>query len=141
MPYDPQWPQNGFDVDANRFREQFQGIIDLINSAPGGGITAAEVDAVVTLPPGSSATVAVSLTGTVLHFSFGLPQGEAGPPGDAGPAGEVTAQQLADAVETRAHAVHGVDPLALTAEAEYSPTQVQDIANKVDEILNVMKGS
>lgn len=74
----------------------------------------------------------------MLHLTFGLPQGA---DGDAGPPGEVTAQDLADGLETRSHAVHHVSPLALTAEGEYSPTQLQDVANKVDEMLNVMKGS
>lgn len=136
MPYDPNLPQPDTLADANQMRAQLSGLKDLIDAVP--AITSAQVDAVNTLPAGEPATVAVSISGGVLHLTFGLPQGA---DGGEGPPGEVTAQDLADGLETRSHAVHGVAPLALTAEGEYSPTQLQDVANKVDEMLNVMKGS
>ena len=53
------------------------------------------VDAVNTLPPGSSATVSVTFDGTNVHFTFGIPQGAAGEPG---PPGEVTNSQLETAI-------------------------------------------
>jgi hypothetical protein len=34
MAYDPNWPQNGQNTDADRFREQFAGIKDLIDLLP-----------------------------------------------------------------------------------------------------------
>ena len=50
-------------------------------------ITAAQVDAVNTLPPNSPAQVSVSVNGGTLHFSFELPQGQDGPGGAQGPEG------------------------------------------------------
>jgi hypothetical protein len=95
MPYDPQWPQNGQNIDADRFRAQFTGIIDLINQA--GGITAAVVDSVVTVPAGNPASVNLSLIGTTLHFSFNIPQG---PEGAVGPVGPPFSQGVVDGVST-----------------------------------------
>ena len=79
MPFDPAWPQNGQNIDADRFRGQFAGLIDLINQAS--SITSVVVDAVNTLPPGTPATVSVNVVGTVLHFTFGVPVGAQGIPG------------------------------------------------------------
>jgi len=135
MPYDPNLPQPGTLADANQMRGQLAGLKDLIDAVP--AISSAVVDAVDTLPPGAAATVSVSITGTVLHLSFGIPQGEQG---DSGPPGEVSAQDLADGLETRAHAIPAVDALELTAEPDYTPAQVQDIANKVNEIITALKG-
>ena len=95
MPYDPQWPQNGQNIDADRFRAQFSGIIDLINQA--GGITAAVVDSVNTVPAGNPAAVNLSLIGTTLHFSFDIPQGQEGL---VGPAGPPFANAVVDSVTT-----------------------------------------
>jgi hypothetical protein len=107
MPYDPQWPQNGQNIDADRFRDQFSGVIDLINAAP--GITGVVVDGVTTLPAGDPATVSASVVGTVLHLSFGLPQGNDGAQGATGnngndgpqgPQGPPFANAIVDAVNT-----------------------------------------
>jgi len=76
MPYDPQWPQNGQNIDADRFRGQFSSLIDLINQA--GSITAVVVDSVATVPAADPASVNLSLSGSTLHFSFGIPRGQDG---------------------------------------------------------------
>ena len=85
MPFDPAWPQNGQNIDADRFRGQFAGIIDLIGS--GSGINAAQVDSTNTLPPSTPANASVSVVGNTLHFTFDLPQGQDGPGGAQGPEG------------------------------------------------------
>jgi hypothetical protein len=95
MPYDPQWPQNGQNIDADRFRSQFGGLFDLINQS--GGITAVVVDAVNTVPAGNPASVNLSLIGTTLHFSFNIPQGQEGA---VGPMGPPFSQAVVDAVNT-----------------------------------------
>ncbi len=83
MPFDAAWPQNGQIIDADRFRGQFAGIIDLIGN--GSGITAAQVDGTNTLPPSTPANASVSVVGNTLHFTFDLPQGQEGLVGPAGP--------------------------------------------------------
>jgi hypothetical protein len=83
MAFDPAWPQNGQNIDADRFRGQFAGIIDLIVN--GSGVSAAQVDGVNTLPPSTPANASVSLVGSTLHFTFAIPQGQEGPLGQQGP--------------------------------------------------------
>ena len=104
MPFDPAWPQNGQNIDADRFRGQFAGIIDLIGS--GSGINAAQVDSTNTLPPSTPANASVSVSGNTLHFTFDLPQGQEGPMGQQGPP---FAQAVVDAVNT----VNPGDPAAV----------------------------
>ena len=95
MPFDPAWPQNGQNIDADRFRGQFAGIIDLIGS--GSGINAAQVDSTNTLPPSTPANASVSVVGNTLHFTFEIPQGQEGPMGQQGPP---FSQAVVDAVNT-----------------------------------------
>ena len=95
MSYDPQWPQNGQNIDADRFRAQFSGVIDLINAAS--GITAVVVDEVATLPAGEAATASLNLIGSTLHFTFALPRGQEGL---VGPAGPPFANAVVDSVTT-----------------------------------------
>ncbi|MBK8093218.1 MAG: hypothetical protein IPK32_14830 [Verrucomicrobiaceae bacterium] len=105
MPYDPNWPQNGLLIDGDRFREQFASLKSLIDAIQS-GITSVEVDSVSTLPPGSAASVGISLNGSVLHFSFGLPEGQQGPQGNngndggTGPQGPPFAGAVVDNVNT-----------------------------------------
>lgn len=86
MPYDPNWPQNGQPVDADRFRDQFGGLKELIDALPGGGggISSVVIDSVTTLDPGQNATANATLVDGVLHFSFGIPRGSTGEPGSNG---------------------------------------------------------
>ena len=95
MPFDPAWPQNGQNIDADRFRGQFAGIIELIGS--GSGINAAQVDSTNTLPPSTPANASVSVVGNTLHFTFEIPQGQEGPMGQQGPP---FSQAVVDSVNT-----------------------------------------
>jgi hypothetical protein len=105
MPFDPAWPQNGQNIDADRFRGQFAGIIDLIGS--GSGVNAAQVDSTNTLPPSTPANASVSVVGNTLHFTFEIPQGQEGPMGQQGPP---FSQAVVDAVNT----VNPGDPAAVS---------------------------
>ncbi len=101
MSYDPQWPQNGQLVDADRFRGQFSGLKDLIDAL--NVILAAQVDAVNTINHNEPATATVNLVGNTLHFSFDIPRGGVGAPGQDGIPGQQGppfAQAIIDAVNT-----------------------------------------
>lgn len=74
--FDPNLPLPNASITSAVLRGQFNGLKDLIDALP--GVTAAVVDGVTTLPPGSPAAVNVSLNGNTLHFSFDLPQGNDG---------------------------------------------------------------
>ncbi len=75
----PNLPQAGTEIDAVQMRSQLNSLKALIDAVP--GITSVVIDGVNTLPPGDAATVSASVSGTVLHLSFGIPSGLDGPQG------------------------------------------------------------
>jgi hypothetical protein len=100
MPYDPNLPANNSPNSSAEMRSQLQGLQALIQPGPPGPegpqgpagpqgppIANAVVDATSNLPPGSLATVAVSLVGMDVHFTFGIPTGNDGPQGTTGSPG------------------------------------------------------
>ena len=96
--FDPTLPQENTPADAVQMRSQFNGLKTLIDAVP--TITNAQVDSITTLNPGESATVGVSITGGVLHFSFGIPQGAEGPQGSDGAQGPPFGNAVVDSVTT-----------------------------------------
>lgn len=76
MPYDPNLPQEHTPIDAVQMRAQLNGLKDLLDAIQ--TLTAAQIDAVNTLPPGDPASVSLSITGSTLHFTFDIPQGATG---------------------------------------------------------------
>ena len=97
------------------------------------------VDAVTTLAPGTPAYVTVTFGGADVHFVFGIPTGPQGPAGADGAPGEVTTAQLAAAIATTAQNPSAVAPLSQTADGSYNPTQMQQVMDKVDELLAATK--
>ncbi|MFO1439948.1 MAG: hypothetical protein U1F81_16615 [Verrucomicrobiaceae bacterium] len=83
--FDPNLPAPNANATSAVLRSQFNGLKALIDAIT--SITAAQVDAVNTLPPNSPAQVSVSVNGGTLHFTFDLPQGQDGPGGAQGPEG------------------------------------------------------
>ncbi len=79
MAYDPNFPPTNAHLISAQFRGQFQGLKTLIDAVP--GLTDVVIDSVTTLPPGDPATVSASVIGTVLHLTFGIPQGMDGAQG------------------------------------------------------------
>jgi hypothetical protein len=72
-------------------------------------LTSAQVDATTTLNPGDPATVTLTVEGSLLRFSFGIPKGSDGQTGQTGQTGDVGqtgaqgppfAQAIVDAVNT-----------------------------------------
>ena len=95
MPYDPNYPPTNALLESAPLRGQFTGLKDLIDAIS--TITAAQVDAVNSVPPDSPAQVNLSVTGNTLHFSFDLPRGYDGNDGAPGPP---FAQAVVDGVNT-----------------------------------------
>ena len=96
--FDPNLPQENTPADAAQMRSQLTGLKALIDAVP--TVTTAQVDAVTTLNPGDPATVGVSITGGVLHLTFGIPQGVDGAQGNEGPPGPPFANAVVDGVTT-----------------------------------------
>jgi hypothetical protein len=88
MPFDPAQPAENSPLSSAVMRSQLNGLNTLIAAVP--TITSAQVDGVNSLPAGDPATVGVSISGGVLHLTFGIPQGypgAEGPQGMPGPEG------------------------------------------------------
>ncbi len=123
----------------------------------------AVVDGVTTLNPGEPATVSVSFDGTYVHFTFGIPrgsdggqgpqgiqgeqgiqgiQGEQGIQGYQGPPGapgEVSFQQLTGAIATTSSNSNAVATLGLVVSDPPTQAEVQQIVNKVDELISALR--
>jgi hypothetical protein len=112
-------------------RAQLTGLKTLIDAVP--TITSAAVDAVNTLPAGDPAEVAVSVVGGLLHLTFGIPMGQSGPPG------EVSLADMNAAIATTSSNSNAVTNFNELAEGTYNQTQMQNLINKVDELINALR--
>jgi hypothetical protein len=65
MPYDPNLPQAGTEIEAVQMRSQLNGLKDLIDAIL--TVNATAVDSTTTLPPGSPAQANVSVVGDTLQ--------------------------------------------------------------------------
>ena len=106
MPFDPNYPPTGAEIQSAPLRGQFTGLKDLIDALQ--SVTSAQVDSVTTLDPGQSATVSIVVNGQTLHFSFGIPRG---PDGTNGTPGSVISSAQVDSVSS----VGPVDPASASA--------------------------
>ena len=88
-------------------------------------------------------TLTVSVTGSTLHFTFGIPQGYTGAEGPAGPPGEVSQTDLNNAVlnmlNQSSNISNGVNLLNLFVSDPPTQGEVQQIVNKLDELINVLR--
>ena len=110
MSFDPNLPQEGTPLDAVQMRSQLNGLKAIIDAIL--TLTAAQVDGVNTVEPGTPANASVSVTGNTLHFTFDIPRGNDGiqgqpgtngndgGPGADGPQGPPFANAIVDAVNT-----------------------------------------
>jgi hypothetical protein len=131
MPFDPNYPPQDAEIESAPLRVQFTSLKTLIDAVP--TITSAAVDAVNTLPAGDPAEVAVSVVGGVLHLTFSIPMGQSGPPG------EVTTAALNATIATTSSNSNAVVNLSELAEGTYNQTQMQNVINKVDELINALR--
>ena len=103
----------------------------------------AVVDGVNTLPPGNPAAVSVSFDGTNVHFTFDIPQGNDGATGAQGPPGEVSQTDLNNGLLNNlsqcSNNSNGVSTLGQGADGSYNQSQMQDVLNKLDELINALR--
>jgi hypothetical protein len=154
--FDPNLPQEGTPLDAVQMRNQLNGLKALIDAIP--ILAAAQVDGTTTLPPGDPANVSVSVVGDTLHLTFGIPQGQTGiagndgpegpqgipgPPGEPGTpgeSGEVTFAALSTELTNNTSAnSNGVGTLGFFANDPPNQSDVQQIIDKVDELINALR--
>jgi hypothetical protein len=100
------------------------------------------VDGVMTLNPWDSAYVNTSFDGYNVRFTFGIPRGQTGTdggPGPQGPPGEVTQMQLDTAIGNTSRNSNAVALLGMTVSDPPAQWEVQQIANKLDELINALR--
>lgn len=135
--FDPTQPSTDSALSSAVMRSQLNSLKALIDAMV--TLTGAQVDAVTTLPAGSPATAQVTVTGNTLHFTFSLPQGDIGPAGPPGPAGEVSVGMLESALTTTAQNPNNVSNISLDALPYYEQAQLQQVSDKLDELLNALR--
>ncbi|MDZ4402146.1 hypothetical protein [Prosthecobacter sp.] len=155
MPFDPTLPANNSALVSAEMRAQLNGLKDLIDALQ--TINAAIVDGTNTLPTGSPAQVTLEVTDGTLHFTFAIPtgpqgetgssgsdggqgqQGIQGEPGLPGAPGEVSLQQLTEAISTTSSNSNNVATLGMTVSDPSTQAEVQQIANKIDELIVMLR--
>ena len=145
--FDPNLPQEGTPLDAVQMRSQFNGLKALIDAVPAGPQGPAGPEG-----PGGP----MGATGPEGPQGPQGPQGDpggppgpegpmgpTGPVGPQGPPGEVTQTDLNNAelnmLSQSSANSNGVNTLGLTADGTYSASQMQDLINKVDELINALR--
>ncbi len=107
-----------------------------------GAITAAQVDATNTVPPGDPAAVNLNVSAGTLHFTFNIPQGATGSDGGEGPQGpmgEISNMDLQNAIAGTSNNSNGVGALGMTLSDPPSQGEVQAVADKLDELINALR--
>ena len=139
--FDPAYPPTNALIESAPLRNQFNSLKALLDAIV--TVTSAQVDGVTTLAAGDPATVSVSVTGSTLHFTFSIPQGYSGAEGPQGVPGEVTLADLNNAVlnvlNQSSNISNGVNTLAMGVSDPPTQNEVQQIANKVDELINALR--
>ena len=107
--FDPTYPPLNAEIESAPLRSQFNSLKALIDAVPAG-------------PPGPEGQ-----------------EGAQGPPGPAGPPGEVTAVDLNNAIQTTSNNSNTVAMLGETADISYNQPQIQNLMNKVDELINALR--
>jgi hypothetical protein len=115
---------------------------DGVSSPP---ITSFIVDGVTTLNPGDPATANASFDGSAVRLLFGIPRGNDGTNGSngadggQGSPGEVSNAQLSSAITGTSSNSNGVALLGLLVSDPPTQSEVQQIVNKLDELINALR--
>jgi len=132
--FDPNLPIENTEIDAVQMRGQLTGLKDLIDAVQ--SVTAVQVDGVDTLNPGDAANVSLSVIGSVLHFSFGIPRGFDGQPGppfaQAVVDGVTTLNPGDNATSTNSNGVS-------TLNNGYVDPDMEELRQKMNELINVLR--
>jgi hypothetical protein len=155
MPFDPTKPANNAPNSSAEMRDQLNGLKGLIDAIL--TLTNAQVDGVNTVGPGNSANASVNVSGNTLHFTFDIPQGAngadgingssgsdgaqgpPGPEGPQGPMGEISNMDLQNAIAGTSSNSNTVATLGMGVSDPPTQGEVQQIANKLDELINALR--
>ncbi|HBJ86384.1 MAG TPA: hypothetical protein DDZ88_21515 [Verrucomicrobiales bacterium] len=79
------------------------------------------------------------MTAATVHLTFGIPAGADGSNGSDGEPGEVSFQQLEDAISGTSANSNGVAELGMTVSDPPTQAEVQQIADKLDELILALR--
>jgi hypothetical protein len=98
------------------------------------------VDAVNTLNPGEPANVGVNFDGTNVRFTFGIPRGSDGAMGLPGEVSQVDLNNgLLNTLNQTSANTNAVSTLSQPADSNYNQTQMQDMLNKMNELITALR--
>ena len=143
MPYDPNWPQNGQNIDADRFREQFAGIKDLIDLLPAGP-QGPEGPAGPQGPAGADGLQGPQGPQGPQGDPGGPPgpqgpEGPQGPMGPQGPPGEVTQTDLNNAQLNTLSQTSNISNGVATLDNPYGDPVAEELRQKLNELINALR--
>ena len=88
------------------------------------------------------ATVDVTFDGSNVRFQFAIPRGNDGSngsDGSQGPPGDISQAQLDSAISGTSANTNSIGTLGQGADSSYNQSQMQDLINKVDELISAMR--
>ena len=153
MPFDPNYPPTNALIESAPLRGQFNGLKDLIDAIPAGPV-GPEGPAGPQGPegPGGPAGAEGPMGPQGPEGPQGPsggppgpegPMGPTGPQGPQGPPGEVTQTDLNNAelnmLSQSSANSNGVSTLGLVVSDPPTQSEVQDLANKLDELINALR--
>ena len=127
--FDPTQPEDGALIYAEVLRDQFNSLAAMIGAIS--SVNAAQVDTTSTLPPGYEAYASVSVDANMLHFTFGIPQGQQGETGPQGSQGEVSQAALDSAIQGTSPNTNGIG----TLDTWYPDPYLEEIRAKLNEVI------
>ena len=90
-----------------------------------------------TLNPGEPATVQTNFDGSNVRFTIGIPRGSDGTSGSDGTPGKLSKAQLNNAISGKSN--NSISTLGQVADGSYNPTQIQNLMNTMDELINALR--
>ena len=155
MPFDPALPATGAPLQSQVIRDQLNALHQEIQAIPAGpegpqgpegpAFATVVVDGVITLPPGSFASVNASMSGNAVHLTFNIPAGLDGQPG------EVTQAQLSNDLANNANATfntimpltsnnsNAVAELVLAVSDPPTQAEVNQVIAKLNELIQALR--
>jgi hypothetical protein len=157
MSFDPTKPVNGSLIVAAELRGQFNGLKDLMDAIPPGGVgpqgpqgepgpAGADGRSIVNVYDDGSGRAIVQMSDGSTYGPFSIasgPAGAEGPPGPQGPAGEVSASQMNDAIALAlagtSNNSNSVSILDMIVSDPPTQMEVQNIASRLDQLILVLQ--
>lgn len=159
MSFDPTKPVEGTEIDAAELRNQFNGLKALLDAIPPGevgppgpagrdgtdggqgpqGPAGVDGRGIVSIDDDGMGRAVIQMSDGTSYGPIAVASGPQGAQGPQGAAGEVSAQQLSDAINGTSASSNSVIQLSLIVSDPPTQSEMQSIANKLDELIGVLR--